>query len=198
MKVGAAAALAALSLASPAWALPDITFEQFEALCVKTGALAPQVLARADSDGWSELPNSQVDLSRERLSQYRMRTRSDGASKQLLIVADADAGSEIAPPGMKDFHGHICMVTAKMDLDATKAALKTRMGFQPTMSTSDAVMYAFSETGAGRKPMSAEDDAAGMAAAKDGSLRVLMLKSDRGFTALLYLVSVPTVSDPVR
>jgi hypothetical protein len=196
MRAGIAAALSALAMAPSASAQPEPTLDQFDSLCVKTSAVTQQVLAGADAAGWTALPDGAIDLSAVKgLTRYSLRTRSDGANRQVLMVADMDAGSELAPPGMKEFHGRFCMITGRLDRAATVAALKARMGFEPTMATETSVLYGFSESGGARKPLRIDDDAAAAASAKAGTLRLLGVRGNAELTQIFYLVDLPAAAN---
>ena len=170
------AALAASLTATVAHAAPSATFLTFQGLCLAPDAHAPQILAKAEADGWMPGPVgfAQAQPFKD-MTEFGVKARTDGGSQSFLIAGSGPIGEF---NGLK-VSADICVLAVKgLDGNALAAEIGGWVGVAPDAKRSHPgdVTYSFTEDARGRVAVVDPNDDEAKALVKSGKVHLVMVQ----------------------
>ena len=186
----AALALGLTGLAASA-ARAEPLFDAYQALCVKTGAQTPAVLAAADGDGWQPIPDAMLQQLGAGIAvqEAQGRMKSSAAGLTLMVV-----GHKQLPLGGSTADMRFCAVATTGPVDAGLAgdfAAWAAVPAEPALSAAGRNGYVFTDNGGAHAVVSKPGDSEAKDLLRSGRANVAVIQEGKGLNLLAF--AVPTM-----
>lgn len=184
----AASASLLVGLAPAAQAADSPTFAVFRDLCVTNRASVSKVIAKADGQGWQQLPAGSFDTSElKEFSRVEVRIRNDNGM-QLLLAGEGAFPMEAAGGEME---AELCMVGV-MGADG-QAILKEAQAFagvpkNAAESDDNTTLWIYSTQSGRRTDLSNATDEAAVAAVRKGTVESVMVEVSDGLVMIGFII----------